>query len=38
MNRFISDADFLAQCSSAAGQYVKGRAGASEMIIETVHL
>ena len=38
MDRFISDAGFLAQCSSAAGQYVKGRAGASEMIIETVHL
>lgn len=38
MNRFVSDAVFLDQCSSAAGQYVKRRAGASKMIIEAIHL
>ena len=38
MNRFSSDAPFLQQAGNSAGQFVKSRAGATELILRSVNL
>jgi 3-deoxy-D-manno-octulosonic-acid transferase len=38
MNRLAGDSEYLAKSSSAAGQFVKGQAGATEKVMEAVGL